>query len=209
MRQLSEAKKHYVYVVFLTTNTFMGKLIRFFTRNRYSHVALAFDENLNKMYSFARYHINSPISGGFVVEHPERYLNGGKDVMIKMCKVPVSEKEYHRIKDTIEYFCKHRKMMLYNTLNAVLSLVKKKLNIKDTYTCIEFVTYLLNIRDILAIKELEDMLESYLIYQGSLKVIAKYEPMPEDEYFQRRCFRGVIYDTFSHFGKIILRVAYR
>lgn len=209
MMPIYETKKYHVYVVFLTTNTFMGKMIRFFTRNRYSHVSFALEENLNKMYSFARYHINSPISGGFVVEHPGRYLNGGRDVMIKVCKVPVSEEEYNRMKDTIAYFCKHREVMIYNTINAVLSLMKKKLEVKDSYTCIEFVTYLLNIRNVLAIKELETMLEAYQIYQGSLKAIAECEPILEDEYFQRRCWKGVIYDTFSHFGKIILRVAYR
>lgn len=209
MMQITDRKQHHVYVIFLTTNTYMGKMIRFFTRNRYSHVALAFDENLNRMYSFARYHINSPISGGFVEEHPERYLNGGKDVMIKVCKVPVSIEEYHRMKDTIDYFCKNREIMIYNTINAVLSLMKKRLTIKDSYTCIEFVTYLLNIRNVLAIKELENMLETYQIYQGSLKAIAQYEPLQEDEYFKRRCWRGIIYDTFSHFGKIIFRVAYR
>lgn len=209
MMPIRETKNHDVYVIFLMTNTNMGKLIRFFTRNKYSHVALAFDDNLSRMYSFARYHINSPISGGFVIEHPGRYLNGNQDVTIKVCKVPVPKEEYNKMKEVIEYFCEHRELMIYNTINAVLSLINKRLKVKNSYTCIEFVTHLLDIRNVLAIKDLEKMLEPYLIYQGSLKAIARYIVVPEDDYFERRCWRGIIYDTFSHFGKIILRLAYR
>ncbi len=98
--------------------------------------------------------------------------------------------------------------MLYNTVNAVLSLFNKKIKLKNTYTCIEFVTHLLNIRDILAIRELEIMLEQYQVYHGGLKEIARLDYEVEDDYFNRRCLSGIIYDTFSHFGKIILRLAY-
>ncbi|NLP35020.1 MAG: hypothetical protein GX359_07480 [Clostridiales bacterium] len=208
MMPISASKNKDVYVVFLTTNTNMGKLIRFFTRNCYNHVALAFHSDLREMYSFARYHVNSPISGGFVVEYPERYLKDNKDVTIKVCKVSVSKEEYDRMKEAIKYFREHRDIMLYNTINAVLSVMNKSLKIKNSFTCIEFVTYLLNIRNVLAIKDLENMLEAYLIYQGSMKAIAKCNTAAEDDYFERRRWSGVIYDTFSHFGKIILRVAY-
>ncbi len=85
MHEIKNTSNHYAYVVFFVTNTIMGKMIQFATRNSYSHVALAFEEDLQTMYSFARYHINSPISGGFVIEHPHRYLNGNRDVEINVC----------------------------------------------------------------------------------------------------------------------------
>ena len=209
MHKIKNSSYHYVYVVFFVTNTMMGKMIQFATRNSYSHVALAFEEDLQTMYSFARYHINSPISGGFVIEHPQRYLNGNRDVEIKLCKVPVSEVDYRRIRKTIDFFCQNKDLMLYNTVNAILSLVNKKIKVENTYTCIEFVTYLLNIRNILAIRDLEIMLEPYQVYHGGLREIARLDDPLEDDYFNRRCIHGIVYDTFSHFGKIILRLAYR
>lgn len=199
---------NYIYVAFLVTNTNMGKLIRVFTRNQYSHVTLAFDRELSKMYSFARYHVNSPISGGFVVELPERYLCNNSDVMVKLCKLPVTKEEYERIRQEITFFHNNRKEMLYNTLNAVLSLLRKRLKMKNTYTCLEFVTHLLRFPNICAIRELERRLEGYVVYNGSFRDIARWEQeyTDDDDYFERRHVIGVILDTVFHFKKIVVRL---
>jgi len=208
---LLEEKKNYnnyIYVVFIVTNTNMGKLIRFFTRNQYSHVTVAFDKDLRSMYSFARYHINSPISGGFVVEQPERYLNGNNDVTVKICELPVTEEEYERIKTEVSFFQLNKEEMIYNTLNAVLSLLKRRISVKNTYTCLEFVTYLLRYPNVLAIKELERSFEKHVVYHGSLKGITQWEKsyVNEDDYFRRRHVIGIVVDTVYHFRKIVARI---
>ena len=199
---------HHIYVVFLVTNTYMGKLIRFFTHNQYSHVTVAFDGDLKKMYSFARYHVNSPISGGFVVEQPDRYLCNNKDVMVKICKLPVTLEEYDRIHKEITYFNKNKEEMLYNTVNAVLSLLRKRLRVKNMYTCLEFVTHVLRIPNIIAIRELERRLNRYIVYNGSFRDIVKWEQSytDEDDYFTRRHVIRVIIDTLSHFKKVVGRL---
>ena len=197
-----------IYVVFLVTNTNIGKLIRLFTRNQYSHVTIAFDDDLSKMYSFARYHINSPISGGFVIEQPDRYLSEDNDVMVKICKIPVGEEEYKRIRYQISYFDENKEEMIYNTLNALLSLWKKRLDMKNTYTCLEFVTYLLRYPNFLNIHELERRMEQYVVYSGSFRDIAKWEQSytDEDDYFRRRHIIGVILDTVFHLKKVVVRL---
>ena len=138
-------------------------------------MTIAFDDDLSKMYSFARYHINSPISGGFVIEQPDRYLSDDNDVMVKICKIPVGEEEYKRIRYQISYFDENKEEMIYNTLNALLSLWKKRLDMKNTYTCLEFVTYLLRYPNFLNIHELERRMEQYVVYSGSFRDIAKWE----------------------------------
>ncbi len=202
------AKNYHIYVTFLVTNTNMGKMIRLFTRNRYSHVTIAFDEDLHKMYSFARYHVNSPISGGFVVEQPDRYLTDNNDVTVKICQLPVSEIEYERIRQEITYFSENRDEMIYNTFNAVLSLLRKRLEVKNTYTCLEFVTYLLRFSNIQAIRELERQLNEYVVYDGSFRDITKWEQSytDEDDYLRRRHVIGVVLDTVYHFKKIVVRL---
>jgi hypothetical protein len=199
---------NYIYVVFIVTNTNMGKLIRLFTRNQYSHVTVAFDKDLRQMYSFARYHINSPISGGFVIEQPERYLNGNNDVTVKICELPVTEEEYNRIHTEVAFFKQNKEEMIYNTMNAVLSLLRRRISVKNTFTCLEFVTYLLHYSNILAIKELERRLEKFVVYHGSLKGIAQWEQsfVDEDDYFRRRHVMGIVTDTVYHFRKIVARM---
>ena len=208
MLSLENANNYYIYVAFLVTNTNMGRLIRLFTRNQYSHVSIAFEHDLNKMYSFARYNINSPISGGFVVEEPYRYLINNSDIYVKICKLPVSAVEYKRIKKEVEYFHKNKEEMIYNTLNAVLSLIKKRLEMKNTFTCLEFVTYLLRYPNILAIRELEERLEEYVVYYGSYRDITKWEQesIDEEDYFRRRHIIDVMMDTVSHLKKVMVRL---
>ncbi len=206
---LSEDKKmNYLYVVFVSTNTIMGKGIRLITRNKYSHVTIAFDRDLRSMYSFARYHINSPIYGGFVVERPGRYLYGDQDVLVKICEVPVEEKEYERIRQEIEYFQQNREVMIYNTINALLSLLGKRLDAKDMYTCLEFATHLLRFPRMNAIRELERRLAEHVVYTGSLRDAADWqqEQMKDDEFFRRRRAIGIAYDTVYHFRKVVQRV---
>ncbi len=199
---------YYVYIVFISTATNMGRLIRFFTRNQYNHVSFAFDRDLSKMYSFARYRINSPILGGFVTELPHRYLHGNRDVMIKICEVPLPPAEYNRVREEVSYFLEHKDIMIYNTLNAVLSLIGKKLRVRNMFTCLEFVTYLMRYPNIFAIRELERRLAKYEVYCGGLKDTAAWEQSSanEDEFFRRRHAIGVAYDTVDHFRRVVLRV---
>ena len=199
---------NYIYIAFLVTNTNLGKMIRLFTRNQYSHVTIAFDHDLSKMYSFARYHVNSPISGGFVTEQPDRYLSDNNDVMVKICRLPVVEKEYKRIQHEISYFDENKEEMIYNTLNAVLSLSKKRLEMKNTYTCLEFITYLLRYPNMLDIRELERRLEQYVVYNGSFRDIAKWEQSytDEDDYFRRRHVIRVVLETAYHLKKVVVRL---
>lgn len=198
----------YIYIVFISTNTIMGKGIRFFTRNRYSHITVAFDRNLKAMYSFARYHINSPILGGFVTERPERYLYKDQDVLVKLCEIPVEPQEYDRICGEIDYFQKNREVMIYNTINALLSLLGKRLTAKNMYTCLEFATHLLGYPNMNAIRELERRLEEHIVYTGSLRGIADWEQGlgSEDEFFRRRRAIGIAYDTVYHVRKVVGRV---
>ncbi len=196
-----------IYIVFLSTNTMMGKGIRFFTRNRYSHVTISLDQDLHTMYSFARYHINSPIRGGFVIEQPIRYLYDDQDVSVKLCRISVSSEEYHRIQSEITHFVANREKLIYNTPNALLSLFGRQLSVKDMYTCLEFVTYLLRYPRILTIHELEHRLKQQVIYHGSLKqIVSTEQPWTEDDYFVRRDVTGIVSDTVHHIRKVAVRV---
>ncbi len=208
MQSEKKAELHYIYIVFLSTTTYMGRMIRLFTRNQYSHVTIAFDRDLNKMYSFARYRVNSPILGGFVTELPHRYLHGNRDVTVKICEIPLPDEEYKRIREEVEYFHKNKEVMIYNTVNAVLSLLGKKLQVKNMFTCLEFVTYLMRYTNIMAIRELERRVAKYVVYHGSLKDTASWEQSVagEDEYFRRRHAIGVAYDTVNHFRRVVVRV---
>ena len=58
-----------VYVIMMQIDTFIGKAIRFFTREEFNHASICLTEKFDKFYSFGRIIINNPLAGGFVIEN--------------------------------------------------------------------------------------------------------------------------------------------
>ena len=71
-----QKKQRYIYVLLSRTHTVPARLIRFFTREPYSHTSIALDIELREMYSFARKHVYNPFDCGFIDEDIERGVFG-------------------------------------------------------------------------------------------------------------------------------------
>ena len=201
---LSDKKE--VYIVFSKTNTLMGKVIRGVTRNVYNHVSLALEDDLEIMYSFGRYHINSPLVGGFILENPSRYLLGKKDVTTKICTLSLEEEEYANLKSELLSFIADKSTIIYNSFSAVFSVFHKKLHIDKAYTCIEFVTSILKIDDVINIKELEELLKDNVIYEGSFKEYVQAINLAQDEYFEKQPKLYIMGSTVAHFIRLFFRL---
>ena len=179
-------------------------MIRIMTQNEFNHVSITFDKNYEVMYSFARIYINSPFRGGFVIETPERILNGKRDVKIKIYKITISNEDYEMIKEKIELFEKLDKEMIYNSLNALLSVFKKRMYINNAYTCIEFLTFLLELTDVYTIKDLEKKYIDNEIYCGNLKLLG--DENNKCLLLKKRNYLQIICDTIYHFTRILNRL---
>ena len=53
------------------TKTILSKIVRFFTRYKYSHVAISLDKSCEVTYSFGRRKLNSILNGGFNILNKE------------------------------------------------------------------------------------------------------------------------------------------
>lgn len=192
-----------IYIIFSHTNTMMGRIIRLFTRHFYNHVAIAFDADLNAMYSFSRYHKNAALVGGFVSERPSRYIeNGRQPVYVKLCCI--TRKDAQRIKALVEDMAKEQDKYIYNSFSAVYSIVHKKHEAKDAFTCIGFVSWILN-DPVNTIKELEERLKSNIIFEGDMRTYPYAKQTPPDNYFVKVPKRSLITYTYFHFRKLIKR----
>ena len=167
-------RQKYLYVVFSSTPNRMGKFIRFFTRNFYNHVSLALDEDLSSLYSFARRFHDMPFFGGFVLEFAERFRKGGSS-QVKICALPVDEEQAAQARARMDDYIKNGDRNLYNLFSASLTLFRKRLLIKDAYTCAEFVAdfialtapqYGLEEKRFYSIQELEKRFAPYQIFEG-------------------------------------------
>lgn len=187
-----------LYILFSRQNTKIGRFIRLFLRNsRYSHVSVSMDGKLYHVYSFSRRRLDSPFSSGFVREYPQHFLLGGRDLNVKLCRVPLTPEEYQRVLSKLEYCMRNEGRMLYNLYDALLLPFGHRVRMQDAYTCVGFAAYLLNMEDVTDIGDLEKRLEDATVYDGSLmELIERCRPaMPEpDDYFVRRGLRAAAAD---------------
>ena len=64
-----------IYIIVSYTGTILSQIIKIKTKDKYAHVSIALDRELEELYSFGRVNPYIPILGGFVHEGIEhRYF---------------------------------------------------------------------------------------------------------------------------------------
>ena len=204
--------KKYVYILFFTTTTGIGKMIRAVTNYKYNHVTFSLDKNLDNMYSFSRYKKNVPFVGGFTQESKLRYA-GDNRVKIKVCKIEVSKQKYNDIKQYIKELESNHDEYLYNLFSAVTFPLKKQVKIKNSYICVEFVMHLVNKFKLVenfdenrfyTIKEFDNLLSDKCIYEGDFdNYIKSANKWANDNYPEEESITEATIDTIKQMKKLI------
>ena len=179
-----------LYLIFSVTPFKTGTFIRAMTHWQYNHVAVAFDKDLKEMYTFARYYRSVPLYGGFVRDSKERYIYMKKTAYVKICEVPVSEEGYRLVKDYIDAINDYPAEYIYNIFSAITVPLKKRVLIRNAFTCAEFAIQILSMagteieRDrFYAIDELADFFDSYTVYEG----IYRFEnTLPQNDFEEKK-----------------------
>ena len=179
-----------LYLIFSVTPFKTGTFIRAMTHWQYNHVAVAFDKDLKEMYTFARYYRSVPLYGGFVRDSKERYIYKKKTAYVKICEVPVSKEGYRLVKDYIDAINHYPAEYIYNIFSAITVPLKKRVLIRNAFTCAEFAIQILSMagteieRDrFYAIDELADFFDSYTVYEG----IYRFEnTLPQNDFEEKK-----------------------
>jgi len=204
-----------LYVVFSATPLKIGSVIRTITHGEYNHVALSFEKDLSKLYSYARYHKKTPFYGGFVEENATRYRHKNKIAKIYVCAIPLPSEVYIKIKEQIDTMLLSPKKYKYNMFSAVTTPISKRVHIDGCYTCIEFVISILSMvlldiskKEFYTIESLRKRLSKYLIYKGPFpnclqatdEVYEKKIPLHRAAYLSARMEAQLLSD-FIHTNK--------
>ncbi len=170
---LKVSKDEHIYIVFSKTPYKMGRFIRFITGGRYNHVSVSPVEDLSLLYSFARRYRKAPFYGGFVRETASRFKRKGKMSNVMICAVPVTRDAREQLIERLSQMEKESEKYLYNLFSAVCVPMKKRIFIRDAYTCVEFILTVLrsvgldfNEQAFYSINELSGNLSVYKIYEG-------------------------------------------
>ncbi|MBR5227136.1 MAG: hypothetical protein IKV94_00650 [Clostridia bacterium] len=166
-----------IYIILMHTNTMPSKIVKTFTRYKYSHVAIALDKSCNTLYSFGRKKVNSIINGGFVVtEKTGEFFKKFNKTECKIYELSISDEQYLALKNILETMEEHEQEYKYDFCGTVLRFFKIPITFKNKYVCSYFVAYLLNQAKIYNFnkklcfvypKDFENIQESSEIYHGS------------------------------------------
>ena len=164
-----------IYIVLAHTGTILSRIIRMYTGAEYTHVSIALDEDLTKMYSFGRKYSYIAFLGGFVKEGSnfgtfKRFYNTG----ISVYEVNITDEQYKKVNERIEYVKLHKDEYKFNIIGLALAGINKKLNREKTYYCAEFVRAVLKKSDVdttylpevIKPEHFKELKNSHLIYKG-------------------------------------------
>ena len=143
MKNKKETRK--IYIILTYTGTVLSKIIKYYTKAEFSHISIALDENLDRMYSFGRLNPYNPFIGGFVVEG----INIGtfkrfKNTKAAVYSIEITNNEYKKIKSAIKKIKRKQSIYKFNVIGLFASGFNIKVKKDNSFYCAEFIKYLLD-----------------------------------------------------------------
>lgn len=133
-----------IYIVVSQTGSIVSRIIRKVTGDRYNHVAISFDDDLNAMYSFGRIFPNNPVVGGFVKESPSYgTMKKFRLADIVVVQLSVQDEKYQEINEYISAMYAERRKYHYNYIGLFLARRGLHFRREKYFYCSEFVKDLL------------------------------------------------------------------
>ena len=133
-----------IYLVLTYTGTTLAKIVKFYTKKKYTHTSIGLDSELKELYSFGRLNPYNPFIGGFVHEGVDKgTFKRFKNTMGAVYSLNVTDEQYNSIIDTIENIEQNREKYKFNIIGLFLVSINKKYQKQDSFYCAEFVKYVL------------------------------------------------------------------
>lgn len=167
-----------IYVVLLRSTTVLSRLIHHFKGYEYTHAALAFDKELNYMFSFGRRRPGNPFVGCFKHERlDDRVYKSAPTLPGVIIGITVTEEQYAKAFDVFANFLLNSHMYGYNYLGLFANLFHRNYRNDHSFFCFEFVYHILFESGICDLKKPrglvspQDLLNisGEIIYEGDLK----------------------------------------
>jgi hypothetical protein len=133
-----------IYIMLSYTGTAPSKIIKLFSKEKYSHVSIALDSQLTELYSFARKRVNNPFIAGFIKED----ISNGvyKKFYNTKCyiySIEVTDEQYEKIKNIIREFEVKKHSLHYNIIGLLGVMLNVPIERRNHYFCSQFVSEVL------------------------------------------------------------------
>ena len=172
-----DGKNRKIYIVLTYTGTILARIIKYYTKAEYSHVSIALDENLDRMYSFGRLNAYNPFIGGFVREGIDiGTFKRFKNTTAAIYSVTLTNEQYRKLKGIIKKFARKKHLYKFNIIGLFASGFNIKIKRNNYFYCSEFVKYLieeskieLKMPELVRPNDFKNIDGLYLTYNGVLK----------------------------------------
>jgi len=134
-----------VYLLLTRSGTVLSRLIRMFTGDEFTHVAITADETLRELYSFSRKYSRLPLPAGFTCESVYGgYISRHPFMKCALYELTVSEETYSRICGRITVMNRAPGAYRYSLLGVLFCAFGREYTRRRYYFCSQFVGELLN-----------------------------------------------------------------
>lgn len=121
-----------IYIVLTHTGTSLSRIIKYYTKDEFSHVSIALDLKLRQMYSFGRLHPYNPFWGGLVHEQ----INQGTfkrfyKTISAVYALKIRDEQYQKIRSIIEKMEEEKERYKFNIIGLIAVAFHKKIKIKQ------------------------------------------------------------------------------
>lgn len=133
-----------IYIVLTHTGTTLSSIIKYYTKEKYSHVSIGLDCDLKELYSFGRINPYNPYKAGFIHED----LNKGtfarfRNTIGAVYSLKVTDEQYAEISSEIEQMKLNKDKYKFNIIGLFLVSINKKYKRENRFYCAEFVKHIL------------------------------------------------------------------
>ena len=133
-----------IYILLSRPNSFVSRLIAFFSCTEYSHVSMAYDSELHSLCSFARkYHF--PLPGGLVTENENGVLRKPlRNAKCVILSASVPENMFETFRSRIDTMLLNRDKYHYSLRGLFFCSLGIETHREYYYFCSQFVAEMLN-----------------------------------------------------------------
>ena len=133
-----------IYIILTHTGTILSKIIKKYTNDEFSHVSIALDVQLNRMYSFGRLNPYNAFVGGFVHEYIEKgTFKRFYKTFSKIYSLEITDEQYEKLENIINDISVNKEEYKFNMIGLFAVGFHKKIHKDKSFYCAEFVKYVM------------------------------------------------------------------
>lgn len=133
--------KKRIYVLLTDTSTVFSRVIKLYTKKKYTHASISFNKELTQVYSFGRKKPTNPFNGGFVQEHLDCKLYSNADCVLYSCEI--TEEEYAKMLKQVLRMTSQKEQYRYSLLGVIGVALNKEIKRENAFFCSQFVATIL------------------------------------------------------------------